>query len=103
MRKLLATVWLLYAANLPINLDREYRALQQTHTELAMVTIVAQHTDGTPAKGFISCAKGWFKHGEGAEDSDGDSEEGYAFATDSRGAVIFNPPTRGTPLSVRSV
>ena len=53
-----------------------------------IITIIAQHIDGTPARGTIACAGVWYKH---RAEGRGEWAEAYPFNTDSRGAVVFNP------------
>jgi hypothetical protein len=57
-------------------------------SKFAIVTLVAEHADGTPARGWISCDGHWTKH------RDEDTTVGgwnLPFTTDARGAIILNP------------
>lgn len=55
-------------------------------TRTGMITVIAQFSDGSPARGTINCNGYWCKF----------DEQQYCgpnlpFVTDSRGACIFNP------------
>lgn len=86
-----ATTGLLAAQETYPDLQREQRRLRGG-SDFALVEIVAQHSDGSPARGVISCKGEWLKHqDEKKRDQPRVYIESLAFNTDSRGAVIFNP------------
>jgi hypothetical protein len=84
---------LLYASSVDdVDLEWEEKRTHQSQTEHWMITLVAQHADGSPARGTISCEGEWWKHGDDPEGDDpGQLINWQPFKTDSRGAVIFNP------------
>jgi len=63
-----------------------------------LITLIVQHADGSPARGTIACAGEWFKH----DDIEARYVESLPFATDSRGAAIFNPLITDSSLSCRA-
>lgn len=72
----------------PLPLDQEYQRLIGGSNKW-MVTFVARHRDGTPARGSIACEGYWYKFQDASQEQF--FSWAYPFATDSRGAVIFNP------------
>lgn len=86
MRQTLLLVLLLAQISPTLELER-WSMFDGSH--FALMVFIAQHADGSPARGTIRCAGGWYKHQD--ERKDKVLIESYPFATDSRGAVGFNP------------
>ena len=83
---LIAIVGSLSAQEPEIDLERERHAMR-TGSDYALITLIAQHEDGTPVRGFIQCAGNWHKYQEGPQLYG----EALPFATDARGAIVMNP------------
>jgi hypothetical protein len=66
----------------------DYLATQGGSSQ-ALVTLIAQHVDGTPVRGYIRCAGWWVKY----EDDPARTFAGTSlpFETDARGAIVMNP------------
>lgn len=70
---------------------RNAERLRPSTTMKMVFTVIAQHADGSPARGTIACDGEWFKMGAGEQDKAGELVWALPFRTDSRGATIFNP------------
>lgn len=71
----------------PLTLEQDYLRTK-SGSGMAMVTLIALHEDGTPLRGYISCAGSWFKHQDGEPTFYASS---LPFRTDARGAIVMNP------------
>lgn len=69
-------------------IERERMSAQNQRPFVGMVTVIARHDDGSPARGAISCSGSWFKFQDGPKQDGGWD---LPFETDSRGAVVLNP------------
>lgn len=85
-----ALVLLLFAqeADVVQVIDRERMTAQGQLPWVGMITVIARHADGSPARGAISCSGAWFKYQDGPKQDGGWN---HPFETDSRGAIILNP------------
>ena len=54
----------------------------------ALITLIAQHVDGSPVRGYIQCSGVWTKHQDGQPE---EFEWAMPFKTDMRGAIVMNP------------
>lgn len=89
MKTLLGLMLLAQTADISIDLEQEWhRAIGRERPKHMMITLMAEHMDGTPARGTIGCSGGWFKHADEEETSYGPY---LPFTTDSRGAIVLNP------------
>jgi hypothetical protein len=68
-------------------LDEQFARIQPAGTVHALLTIIAEFEDGSPARGVIQCNGTWYKH----QEDDQPLLPQLPFKTDSRGAVIMNP------------
>jgi hypothetical protein len=69
-------------------LELERLTIQERLPFVSMLRVTARHTDGSAARGSISCSGAWFKF------QDGPKQEGdwnFPFVTDSTGSIILNP------------
>ncbi len=86
LRSFLIAVLLAQLPDYDPQLERERFAAEGTPSIMVMVRLTAVHTDGSPARGSISCSGIWRKYDE-TEIGGG----GLPFATDSTGSIILNP------------
>jgi hypothetical protein len=84
----LPLVALLLTQEPAIDLERDRLAMYDG-SHLALITLIAQYEDGTPARGYIACEGSWYKHAD--RDEDTAVGIGLPFKTDARGAIVMNP------------